>query len=84
MFKSTHFQTGEVRTGTWDELCDLDKRQWKLERDNIKSHSEVVEKLICRVKTMAFCPAYGGYCIAWHPVVNHQQFVREEGDHETM
>ena len=28
MFNRTHKQTGEVVTGTWDQVCDLDKRLW--------------------------------------------------------
>ena len=28
MFNRTHRQTGEVVTGTWDQVCDLDKRLW--------------------------------------------------------
>ena len=78
MFKATHFQTGEVRTGSFEELCDLDKRQWELEPVVLKSHSKVVEKVICRVKTFAFSPAFGGRCVAWHPVFSHQQFMRKE------
>jgi len=32
MYKAIHKQTGEIKKGSWDQLCDLDKRIWTLEK----------------------------------------------------
>lgn len=77
MYKSTNLQTREVRRGTWDELCDLDVRQWRLERDVVKSHSEMVEKIITRVYTKAWAEDYG-IVTMWLPLVSEKQLRRKE------
>jgi len=75
MWKSTNLQTGEVKHGTWDELCDLDKRQWKLSRDTLKSHSETQENLITRVRATTFSFSYGRVITALFPLTSNKQLV---------
>ena len=75
MWKSTNFQTREVRRGTWDELCDLDKREWELSRDTLKSHSETQENLTTRVRATTFSPSYGRVITALFPLTSNKQLV---------
>ena len=39
MYKSVNWQTKEVKTGSFEDLCDLDKRVWNLEEVKTKSHN---------------------------------------------
>lgn len=57
MFRATNWQTKEVREGTFEELCDLDKRVWDLEEVHTESHNPNLNlPVIGKVLTIAVTP----------------------------
>lgn len=75
-YTSTHFQTGEVRRGTFDELADLDKRMWELkEVPAPASHSHVVQHSLGKVHTITTHPVTGDKRKFYAPVFNDSKFV---------
>ena len=55
IFKRVDSQTGECRQGTWDEICDLDKRIWSEPEEIISDPDLPLATVPCvRIFTCAF------------------------------
>ena len=70
-FQVTHSQTQEVRQGTFEELCDLDKRTWTLELMEDEDVEPVPEPLCCVHIKMPDAP----FEVVTFPIFSHSEFV---------
>lgn len=85
MFKAVNKQTREVRTGSFEDLCDLDKRLWKLS-EGFKIDPTVPQSHNPNLNRTALCKvftyntnadtAYLGisHIPDWYPVYSIRQF----------
>ena len=83
LWKATHVQTKEVKKGTWEELCDLDKRQWELRLINHtpKSHARDLQpEVLAIIRTYLRAPTHF-YCVPGiyqMPIYSLNDLTRQE------